>query len=228
MQTTSSTHSFKPAGRFPRNGSSTAVAAKPRRQLRQADIAAVTGPFCAFHERARVLVVADVENIAYGGRDLGMTVDFGKLADRLRAALIDPALHAVVSAPANDNRIAEFLSDSGWTPHQREIVGRHTNADAAIAFQTAVLIARTGSDACVIASGDGGLALDIAQGTRAAFGHCNLIATLSLAGSTSRLIDARNTRHIDVNIEIGRDVMRDLVRECEELPSPPVSPALAS
>jgi hypothetical protein len=184
----------------------------------------MTGPFGLFYDRARVLVVADVENIAYGGRDLRLSVDFRALACCLRVALIKPALHAVFGAPAGDERIAGFLSESGWTPHQREIVGRHTNADTAIGFHAAALLARTNADACVIATGDGGLALDIAQGIRAGFPLCKVIGTMSLAGSTSRLIDARTTRHIDVNIEIGRDVMR----QPESADRLAAAPALAS
>lgn len=226
MHTTSSTKESVPAKRFLHQAGT--VRAHRSRTTRPVAIAPVTGPFRAFQSCARVLVIADVENIAYGGRDLGVSVDFALLAERLRASLADPALHAVYSAEPHDRQIAELLAVSGWTPHQREIVGRHTNADAAIAFQAAALIARTGPDACVIATGDGGLALDIAQGTRATFDHCGLIATLSLAGSTSRLIDARNTKHIDVNLEIGRDVMRPPVCECEVQPTLPAPATLAS
>ena len=227
MHPASSIHSLKPPVRFPGNRPAPEGRARSGRQHRHADIAPTTGPFGAFHDRARVLIVADVENIAYGGRDLGVAVDFGKLADRLRTALLNPALHAVFSAPPRDDRVGQFLSALGWTPYQREIVGRHTNADIAIGFHAAALLARTNADACVVATGDGGLALDIAQGIRAAFAHCSLIGTMSLAGSTSRLIDSRNTRHIDVNLEIGRDVMHAAMPDRLDISSVPPT-ALAS
>jgi hypothetical protein len=216
-------HNLKPAARVPRPRPAPELKSRRPRQLRHAEIAASTGPLSALQGRKRILVVADVENIAYGGRDLGLNVDFGKLADCLRSGLATPALHAVFSAPPRDDRIHKLLSAFGWTPHHREIVGRHTNADVAVGFHAAALIARTKPDTCVIATGDGELALDVAQGVRAAFARCALIATLSLAGSTSRLIDARCTRHIDINLEIGRDVMQAVVACDDAIPAAPTA-----
>lgn len=184
---------------------------------RAVDIIQVTGPLTPLADRRGVLVVADVENLTYGARDLGMMVDFSLLADRLRASIDKPALHAVFSAPAGDDRAAQLLTDMGWMPHQRQIIGRQANADVAIAFQAAALIAAMKAEACVIATGDGGLALDIAHGIRSAFKDCSLIATMSLAGSTSRLLDARRTNVIDLNIEIGRDAMRAPMRRSRTL-----------
>lgn len=191
---------------------------------RTANIAQATGPFTPLKDQANVVVVADVENLAYGARDLGMTVNFGLLGKRLGATLNKPALHAVFSAPASDGRTAQLLTAMGWSAHQRNIVGRQANADSAIAFQAAALIASMNAKACIIATGDGGLALDIANGIRSSFRDCSLIATMSLAGSTSHLLDARRTPVIDLNIEIGRDVMRSN-RQKRHVPIIPALPS---
>lgn len=203
-------YSFRPQFPLPR------LARRREKTVREADIALATGPFSSFATCRRVLTLLDVENLTYSALNLGMVLDFGMLAELVKASLPDPALHAVFSTPKGDDGIARLLAGMGWTPHEREIVykrGRQNdhkpaNADVALAFHAAALIGATGADACIIATGDGCLALDIARAIQATFRTCSVIATMSLAGSTSPLIDARRTSSVNLNIEIGRDAMQ--------------------
>ncbi len=189
----------------------------PTRTLRNrtAHVAPETGPFDQFATCDGVLVIADIENWAYGARDLGLEIDFAELSRLLKAKLRRASLHAFFSAPDGDSVIAQHLARLGWNPHSRAIIDRpgtaHTtaaNADLAIAFGTAKLLGHTQADGILLGTGDGVLALDCARAIRSAFRKCGTVGTLSLAGSTSRLLDARTAREINVNVEVGRDVMR--------------------
>jgi hypothetical protein len=181
-------------------------------------VAPETGPLDRLRECQSVLVIADIENWVYGARDLDREIDFAALARLLKAKLRRASLHAFFSAPHGDSVVTDRLTDLGWTAHQRAIINRPArvganrcaNADLAIAFGTAKLLGHQRADGVLLGTGDGFLALDCARAVRANFKRCSLIGTMSLAGSTSRLIDARATREIDVNVEIGADAMRPL------------------
>jgi hypothetical protein len=182
------------------------------------EIALTTGPFTGIDLAAPTLVMADAENLVFGARDLGRKINFNALADLLRAAFPRVELHACYSAPAAGGHICCDLVGAGWTLHRRLIIENAfikrsgANADVSLAFHTAALIGKLRPHNFVLASGDGMLGLDIARAIRAQFLDCHSVATASLAGSTSHLIDARVERVISQNIEIGRDVMLPLDR----------------
>lgn len=189
---------------------------RPRRQIESGGalpVAESTGPLEWLGDCQSVLVIADIENLAYSARDLQVCIDFAALAGLFRKGHQAARLHAYFSAHINDDKAAAALAAMGWDPHTRSIIEQgpgkrcSANADLAFAFGAAVELGRQSVDACVLATGDGVLALDTARAIRACFPSCKLITTMSLAGATSRLLDARTVPEIDVNIEIGRDVM---------------------
>jgi hypothetical protein len=183
-----------------------------RRAPRAVEIAPLTGPFDGLSARAPTLFMADVENLRYGARDLSRRIDFQALAQVLRRRIALVELHACFSSSL---KTAEdgVLTAAGWTVHRRAIIDnpaagrRSANADVSLAFHVAALIGKLQPQACILGSGDGELVLDIARAIRAQFPVCRTIATASLAGSTSWLLDARREKLIGQNIEIGLDAM---------------------
>jgi uncharacterized LabA/DUF88 family protein len=192
---------------------------RPNHNLR-ATISPMTGPFDRFTGSENVLVIADIENWAYGARDLGFEIDFAALARLFKGKLKRPSLHAFFSAVDGDDIVADRLAQFGWEPQPRAIIqrpaqfgmARSANADLAIAFGAAKLLGHKRVDAVLLGTGDGVLALDCARAIRTNFKKCFTVGTVSLSGSTSRLLDARVAKEIDVNVEIGMDAMRPLVR----------------
>lgn len=184
-------------------------------------VAPETGPFNALAACKSVLVVADVENWAYSARDLGLRIDFAELARLISQNVIGTSLHAWFSISAENASLALQFYDMGWFAHPRSIIkhddslgGRqHANADVWLAFGAAVALQSTNADGCVIGTGDGALGLDIARGIRTEFPACTTVVTLSVAGSTSRLLDAKEASEVDGNLEIGMDVMYPLYGE---------------
>lgn len=178
-------------------------------------IAMDSGPFGDLGHFARVLVAADVENLVYSARDLGRMVNFRGLACKLRSHHPAISMHAYFSAPGSDDRSSLALKAMDWEPHPREIIRQCSrgqqkllaNADHAFAFGVAAELARGGADACLLGTGDGVLALDVARSIRRLFPRCKFVATLSVGGATSRLLDARKCVDIDCNMELGADVM---------------------
>jgi hypothetical protein len=176
-------------------------------------IAALTGPLAALAGR-KVLVLADVENLSYGARDLGYKISYRTLADRLRAASRACALHAFFSREAGDEARAHYFEARGWVAHQRDIqvvrtcrgAERLSNSDNLILFTAGVLVSRSDAEAVVVASGDGTLVCELAAAIRA-LPRRRQVITLSLAGSTSWRLDAAKNPDIAANIEIGRDCL---------------------
>lgn len=188
----------------------------PHRKSR-IEIARTTGPFAGLDFAAPTLVMADAENLIYGARDLGRRVDFAMLGGLLNGVFQRLELHACYSAPAD--RSHDLFEGTGWTTHRRSIIESRfitvsgANADVSLAFHTAALMAKLQPHTLILASGDGLLGLDIARAAKAQFPACKTVATASLAGSTSHLIDARVEKGITQNIEIGLDVMVPLHHE---------------
>lgn len=182
---------------------------------KRAEIAETTGPLEGLRRR-RTVVMADLENLMYGARDLGVRIRLDALGERLRAASGGCELHAFFSRTAGDDVWVRLCESAGWEAHPREIrtvrtcrgVERHANADNLFAFGVGWYLRDREVDAVVLASGDGALVCDLASElqTRLPFAA---IHTLSLAGSTSHSLDCRVNRHLDGNIEIGRDCLED-------------------
>ena len=184
-----------------------------------ATIAVETGPLDVLRGK-RVVVIADIENLSYSAKRLnsGYQISYKMLATLLKVTARSCMLHAFFSAFPGDRR-REYFQARGWTSHVRPIecvadgrggVKKFANAD--IAFAVGVgLLARNGFDAVVLATGDGELAHDTACAINA-LPKRREIFTLSLAGSTSRRLDARRNPYITGNIEVGLDVLKPINR----------------
>jgi hypothetical protein len=202
------------------HGSGRPLLQPPARQVfrRDAIVEATTGPFDGLRDRA-VLVALDLENIDRSAHDIGRVVDYGRLACVLRDGVGQQVhLIAVFSCADSETASERFLRARGWATYTRPIdtvrtkmgMVRHGNAD--VAFATAVGAAVIGLDveACVLATGDGQLAIDVARCVTAIAPRCKTAATLSLPGSTSNRLDARRSDLFTINLEIGDDVMNRL------------------
>lgn len=168
---------------------------------------------------AGALVLLDAENLVLSARDLGRSLDFVALREALRAdGAPDPICHAFYSSGRHDIPLSGYLAARGWQPHARPPIVRrqgegraaHLNADTWFAFGAAYLATTIPCGCIVLGTGDGLLGLDVARCLRSLVPTCRTIATLSVPGSTSRLLDSRTAVEIDLNIELGRDVLRPL------------------
>jgi len=184
--------------------------------VRGIHIAEKTGPLAILNGR-KVLVLVDVENLNHSAYRLGFKVSYQMLGDRLRNLAKYCTLHAFFSCNQGDEGWNQYFIRRGWIPHPNDIeiintyhgINRLANSDSLIIFTAGMLASRGNSDLVIIASGDGQLVCDIAKGL------CSLpkerhIATLSLAGSTSRRLDATKNAHILENIELGQDCLRPI------------------
>jgi hypothetical protein len=161
-----------------------------------------------------VLLLADIENLDGGARDLGCKMRYESLTQAFRQAATRCAFHAFFTLSRENEQGARNLPALGWSVHARpmEVVRTHrglerrTNSDNLILFHAGALVTRSTAEVVVIASGDGNLASDLAREV-VALPKKRLVLTMSLAGSTSWRLDARTNGHIAGNIEVGRDCL---------------------
>lgn len=171
-----------------------------------------TGPLPA---GKTAVLIADIENMTMGARDLGHALHYDALL-----AVLDPAFgqlesHAFFSREAGDESWVENLGRFGWVTHPRDIVRATTvrglecfsNSDNAIAFGTGMLAVNPRFDTVLVGTGDGALGCDLAAAIRAVRGDAVRIHTLSFAGSTSRRLASSGNPHFDSNIAIGADCL---------------------
>lgn len=192
---------------------------RPKAGLRGGVIVeARTGPFIALRSRL-TLVALDLENIDRSATDIGRAIEYAQLAQVLKQGIGQNAhLIAVYSYAAGEEATERHLRRAGWATYARQIetirtstgVQRHANADVAFATAVGAAAIALNVEACVLATGDGQLAIDIARCLRSIAPRCRTFATLSLPGSTSRRLDSRRSDVFAVNIEVGDDVMRTL------------------
>jgi hypothetical protein len=184
-----------------------------RRDAVSVEIADRTGPLGRVTNK-RVICIADCQNLECSARDLGFRLSWVLLAEKLVTASADAALHVVFSDAEESN--PNSLTHAGWTPHVKRIerngrFGRgllRTNADHLFSFTAGVLaISSPETDLVLLGTGDGDLALDVAQAL-VRHNPALEIATLSLAGSTSQRLEAGLARDIDANLEIGLDCLQ--------------------
>lgn len=177
-------------------------------------VARVTGPLRPLAGR-RVLVIADVENLTYGAADLGLTLRYRRLSMLVASGCAAAEFHAYFSREREDRHFEDLLAANGWEAHPRDIETvvtvhgrkRCANSDHAIAFGAGVYATQPRFDAVVLATGDGDLGCEIAAAVRRERGPGLVLCTLSLAGSTSRRLDAAHSGDIDANLEIGLDCL---------------------
>jgi hypothetical protein len=79
--------------------------------------------------------------------------------------------------------------------------------DNLVAFVCGRLASRLSVEIVLVGTGDGQLALDIAEAL-ATLPSGPAVASLSVAGSTSRRLDSRICKLLAGNVEIGMDSMR--------------------
>jgi hypothetical protein len=185
-----------------------------RREItNEIEIADVTGPLDCIRGK-KILVLGDTENLTYSARDLGFKVSFRTLASLLRRTAHSCTLYAFFSRNAGDNRREGYFENRGWTSYANDIkvvrahdgIRRRANCDNFLLFHAGILVSRSHADVVCIASGDGALASDLANAILS-LPKRREIVTLSLAGSTSRQLDAAENADISVNIELGLDCL---------------------
>jgi len=183
-----------------------------------ANVEARTGPFERLRGRS-VLVALDLENIDRSAANIGRVVDYVRLARALREGIgRNTHLIAIFSRDDNETTAEHFLWEAGWMTYTRPIdvvrnkfgIVKHGNADVAFATVVGAAVTSLEADACVLGTGDGQLAIDVARCVKAIAPSCKTSATLSLPGSTSQRLDARRSDIFAVNLEIGDDVMNRL------------------
>jgi hypothetical protein len=162
-----------------------------------------------------VLVIADCQNLDMGAANLDLSVDWKRLGQTLANVACSISRHAFICEPAGRTRQHDYFARSGWTPHSKlsrnvrsrnKVVG-NKNTDHLMAFFAGVLVSRSQATLVLIASGDGDLVEDLSE----AIGMLpspRPVATLSIAGSTSHRLDARHSRFVIDNVELGRDCLR--------------------
>jgi hypothetical protein len=162
------------------------------------ELPSITGPLDRL-QGTRTLVLLDVENLTISTRQAGFELLYPQLAERLASAAQSVCLHAVLSVEANDASDREHMEQSGFTVHTRNIKrlpgGRKAaNADNLFAFKAGALVTRSNANLVVLGSGDGQPCDDIAQFIGTLPGKREVL-TLSVAGATSSLLNARTNGH---------------------------------
>lgn len=185
----------------------------PRRIKPGVTIAKKTGPLNVLVGQ-RLLVLADIQNIDCGARDLGYRPSYGALARTLSTVAHSASLHAIFARHGHDDRRWRAFTAAGWIPHAKmaRLTSRGTsgrpdaNIDHLLAFMAGLLAGLVSTDVVVLVSGDGQLVLDVAEGI-SQLPRPKPVVTLSLAGSTSYRIDARKCSLIRSNLELGKDCL---------------------
>lgn len=180
----------------------------------QALLEPVTGPLVALTGK-RILVLADVENLRYGARDLGYKVSFQKLGECLKSQTSIEGLHAFYSRNPQHTHLDSYFEKRGWKPKPRMIevvqtgrgLQKKANSDNTLLFYAGLLVSRSTADTVLIASGDGDLVLDLAKCIQQLPKQRDVV-TLSLPCSTSWRLEATKTTCISANLEIGLDCLR--------------------
>jgi len=162
-----------------------------------------------------VLWLFDVENLVYSARGLGYEVCFDYIAQKIRDECREAWLNAFFSREQGRKDIDLSFDKWGYRAYPQEIKIAQTrtgsrktncNSDHQIMFHSAILVNQSPADIVTICSGDGQLVSDLAGFIKK--NHpARVVVTLSLAGSTSRLIDSRTNPLIDHNIELGLDCL---------------------
>lgn len=180
-------------------------------------VAPQTGPLDLIQAR-RILVVADSQNLVCGCRDIGLKLSWRLLGDLLRATVDRAYLHTCFArSDPKDCTHWDYFIARGWTPHVKNArsinrpdgrVERDANVDNLVAFVSGRLASRLSVDVVLVGTGDGTLCQDVAEAL-ATLPSGPAVASLSVAGSTARRLDARISGSLlAANVEIGLDAMR--------------------
>ena len=166
----------------------------------------------------KVLILLDEQNLSIAARQLGFDLDFRQLADRIHNITTQAQLHLFAASCSQDQTATDWFEAAGYRVHikvvryRKDEKGRircDTNIDNLFAFWAGIKGPSTNCEAIVLASGDYGLAGELAQAIRRQPRRCPVeIMTLSLPGSTAQGLNARRNGHITANMEVGQDVLR--------------------
>lgn len=181
-----------------------------------------TGPLNAIQGK-RVLVVCDEQNLQLGCRDIGRKLSWRRLGELLRAVAGHAYLHTCFSrSDPNDLTRWDYFMQRRWRPHVKNVrlvnrpggrVERDCNVDNLVSFVCGRLASRLSVDVVLVGTGDGQLALDVSEAITSSLpsGRTVAVASLSVAGSTARRLDARIPGSLlAANVEIGLDAMRSM------------------
>ena len=175
-----------------------------------------TGPLSVLFGR-RVLAVFDCENLSISAEKNFLTLSYGCLLAVLRSAAVDCEAHAFFSRMPGDDTFDASMKQAGLITHPRDIefiesrtgTRKLANSDSRLLFTAGRLLAQTNADTLLIGSGDGDLGCELATGVME-MGRSLTILTLSIAGSSSRRLDAATNKDVYGNLEVGLDVMQPI------------------
>ncbi|MBL8213841.1 MAG: NYN domain-containing protein [Bryobacterales bacterium] len=162
---------------------------------------------------AKVLCIADDDNLRISAKECGAELRYDWLLQRIARESRGVEAWAVTTVGASDARRVLSLKSAGWKVHamQRHVVQTvsgptlKANADHEMCCLAGLRLAAEPYDAVVIGTGDGDLALAVANAARMAQPHCR-IYTLAVIGCCSHRLLARNNPEIAANIFLGKDV----------------------
>ena len=185
------------------------------------DLAAIKG--------RRVLVLLDEQNLTITAQNLGYVLQYNLLAERIHAAADSAELHIFVAANPDDHDTKQRFENLGYMVHTKTIRRWHLpdggqrcncNVDNLFAFWAGLLAVKNSHDVIVLASGDYGLAGELAEVICEQHGNEPMqIMTLSLPGSTAHALDAHKNQNITANLEIGLDLLKPLSSSVRQFPA---------
>jgi uncharacterized LabA/DUF88 family protein len=157
----------------------------------------------------RVLGLFDAENQYYSASNRGVKLNLGALVSAIHCFAHALEAHGFVSTDRNNAQsLGEDLADAGTVPHVRDVRGwgshcRELNSDAQLLIHAGQLMNSARHDAVIIGSGDGELALAIAE-YAATLGIRNYVARFPW--STAQRLRADKNPLVAGNIWYGLDV----------------------
>lgn len=177
-------------------------------------------------QKRSLLVLVDEQNLSHSAGNLGYSLKCKTLARRIRAASKEAEIHLFTAANAGDEKAARKFNYSGYITHVKTIrlkplpggrQRRDSNIDNLFSYWTGLLTVSKVRDMVILASGDYGLAGELAEAIHSHDAGKNVeIVTLSLPGSTSQDLDAEKNQHITANLEIGLDLLAPLARSISQ------------
>lgn len=177
----------------------------------------------------QVLTLLDEQNLSISAQNLGYMLQYNLLAERIHAAADSAELHIFIASDPHDSTVKQRFEKLGYIVHAKTIRCIHLcdgghrydcNVDNLFAFWAGLLTVKKSCDVIVLASGDYGLAGELAEAI--CDQHPNepiQIMTLSLPGSTAEALDANKNKNIAANLEMGLDLLKPLPSSVRQFPA---------
>lgn len=174
-----------------------------------------TGPLQVLHDK-EILVLADLENLVAGARQLDCELSLERLAGQLSSASNSCRLFGFTSVSVMEqDRPLGYVCSDDWEivcksgeflePATSKSAGR--NSDNLLLYQAGSLLERIPCEVVVIGSGDGSLVCSLARFIRDADPSKHVVS-LSVAGSTSSRLDCVRNADLAANAFLGLDCLR--------------------